>query len=326
MMLNEALHIDPKRIDREILSLVKHDPGIPSDSVIGKSIAELVESGGKRLRPMMVIVGSRFGPRPSPRKTLQLAAIAEFIHAASLIHDDIIDRSDTRRNRPALHTKVGIQTAVHTANYMMARVVELLSQYSKEHDRYVQDFSAITTTQLCIGEYQQLNHRFDFDVTEEVYLEKTGNKTAQLMATCLKVGAKSSDASDAVADKLYQFGECLGMSFQIRDDLLDFTQPSEQLGKPAGSDLINGQVTLPVLYALDLPELGPKIRSLTFRSTGEEIAEIVEEIRSSRVLDKVEALSDHYLDRAKTLIGDLHAYPAYRDLEHILHFFADRKN
>ncbi|GJM77079.1 hypothetical protein HMSSN036_92950 [Paenibacillus macerans] len=176
-----------------------------------------------------------------------MAAAAEFIHAASLIHDDIIDDSPVRRGQKAMHIKLGVSGALHVGNYMSARVIELISVYSADRDKYAYNLSSLATTQLCLGEYQQLAHLYDYGVTIEQYLEKSKNKTAQLMATCLQTGAQASGADSETAELLYAFGEKLGMSFQIRDDVLDFTQSAEQLGKPAGSDLRSGQITLPVL-------------------------------------------------------------------------------
>lgn len=137
MKLHEALNIDLNEINREIKNLVTRDKDVPKKSQLAQSILELTGSGGKRLRPLMVIVGSRFGPKPAGRRTLQLSAAAEFIHVASLIHDDIIDNAELRRGEPALHIKTGILSAVHIGNYMSARIIELLSKYTGDKDRYV---------------------------------------------------------------------------------------------------------------------------------------------------------------------------------------------
>lgn len=324
MKLHEALNIDLEAINREIEQLVTRDKDVPKNSQLSKSILELVRSGGKRVRPLMVIVGSRFGRKPLGRRTLQLSAAAEFIHAASLIHDDIIDSAELRRGQPALHTKTGITSAVHVGNYMSARVIELLSKYTGDKDRYVHDLSSVATAQLCLGEYQQMKHAFDYDLTMEQYLEKSRNKTALLMATCLRAGALSSQSTEKVADLLYSFGEALGMSFQIQDDLLDFTQSSEVLGKPAGSDLRHGQVTLPVLYALQNPELAPRIRAIGPDSSDADIAEVLGRIIGSDALSRTEETSQSYLKTAAAIVHQLSAYPAHTDLETLLHYFADR--
>lgn len=324
MKLHEALDISLKAVDREIENMVKFDRDIPRASQLAKSIIELIRSGGKRVRPLMVIVGSRFGPAPDEQKIWRLAAAAEFIHAASLIHDDIIDDSPVRRGQKAMHIKLGVSGALHVGNYMSARVIELISVYSADRDKYAYNLSFLATTQLCLGEYQQLAHLYDYGVTIEQYLEKSKNKTAQLMATCLQTGAQASGADSETAELLYAFGEKLGMSFQIRDDVLDFTQSAEQLGKPAGSDLRSGQITLPVLFALQDERLAPRIRAITAASPAAEVEAVVAAIQASGALEQTERLSSRYLDEAREIIGRLARYPAHRDLQALLDYFGGR--
>lgn len=326
MKLDEALQIPLNSINREIENIVKQDNDVSRSSVLATSILDLVASGGKRLRPLMVVVGSRFGPSPDKRKIWRLAAAAEFIHAASLIHDDIIDNSPLRRGQPAVHAAVGVEPALHIGNYMSARVIELISAYSAERERYAYDLSSIATTQLCIGEYQQLTHAYDYSLSLEQYLEKSRNKTAQLMASCLRIGALAAGASDNIADQLYQFGDKLGLSFQIRDDLLDFTATEAQLGKPAGSDLRNGQVTLPVLYALEDPVLGPRIRSIGPYTPAEEIDRVVAAIKASGALERAQAFSDGLMEEARLIAESFGEFAAQQDLYTLLEFFGKRSN
>lgn len=324
MKLHEALNIDLNEINREIKNLVTHDKDVPKKSQLAQSILELTGSGGKRLRPLMVIVGSRFGLRPEGRRTLQLSAAAEFIHVASLIHDDIIDNAELRRGEPALHIKTGILSAVHIGNYMSSRIIELLSKYTGDKDRYVHDLSSVATAQLCLGEYQQLEHAFDYNLTLEQYLEKSRNKTALLMATCLRVGALSAESSAETAQLLYDFGEALGMSFQIQDDILDFTQSADVLGKPAGSDLRHGQVTLPVLFALQDAELAPVIRRIGPGSSPADIEQVLELVKGSDALARSEAVSQEYLAQAAAIVEQLSSFPAHADLKTLLQYFAGR--
>lgn len=324
MRLEETLNISLKTVDREIENIVKFDRDVPRSSQLAQSIMELIRSGGKRVRPLMVIVGSRFGPAPDPQKVWRLAATAEFIHAASLIHDDIIDDSPLRRGQKAMHIKLGVSSALHIGNYMSARVIELISSYSAEREQFAYSLPALATTRLCLGEYQQLSHLFDYDITLEQYLEKSKNKTAQLMALCLQIGAQAAGADADTAKLLYDFGEKLGLSFQIRDDILDFAQSAEQLGKPAGSDLRSGQVTLPVFFALQDAELAPMIRAITANSPAQEVDAVVAAIGASGALEQAEAVSQQYLDETRGIIRQLQHYPAHRDLQGLLDYFASR--
>ncbi|MBU5673481.1 polyprenyl synthetase family protein [Paenibacillus brevis] len=324
--LDEELGISLRSVDRAIENMVRFDKDIPRSSPLAQHILQLIHSGGKRVRPLMVIVGSRFGPSKDEKKTMRLAAAAEFIHAASLIHDDIIDDSPLRRGEPALHVKLGVHEALHVGNYMSARVVELISEYSAERERFAYDLSSLVTTQLCLGEYQQLSHLYDYDVHIEEYLEKSRNKTAQLMASCLKIGALAGGAEENTADLLYSFGEKLGIAFQIRDDILDFTQSAQKLGKPAGSDLRKGQVTLPVLFALEVDELAPRIQSIGPDTPPERVDAVVASIQQSDALRQSELVSEQYLDEARELIRQLESYPAHQDLNVLLNYFSGRDN
>lgn len=326
MKLSEALHIDIDRIDKEMIDLVRYDRDLSVFSVVKRSVIELIQAGGKRLRPMMVIIGSRFGTALEEKSLIRLAAAAEFIHASSLIHDDIIDQADQRRQQPTLHVKTDVYTATHVANYMMARIVEAILEYSDDDktEDYLQELIAAAPSRLVLGEYQQLNTRFEFDISLDAYLEKTMNKTALLMAACLQVGARAAEVDERVAQKLFAFGEAVGMSFQIRDDLLDFTQTQEKLGKPAGTDLMNGQITLPVIYALEDEALGGRIRALHEHSPMSEFQAVVEEIRQSDALARTEAMSQAYMQKAWEIIDELRHFEAHQDLEVIWHYFNQR--
>ena len=209
----------------------------------------LFSAGGKRIRPAIVLLVAR-ATMPNqditPRHR-RLAEITEMIHTASLVHDDVVDDSEVRRGLPAVHSRFGTQVAVLAGDFMFAQaswylanlenleVIKLLSEVIK-------DFAE--------GEIQQGLFCFDTGRTIEEYLEKSYYKTASLMANSAKAAAILSDVSDIQAQRMYHYGRHLGLAFQIKDDILDFTGSTEELGKPAGSDLKSGNLTAPVLYAL----------------------------------------------------------------------------
>src|SRR5690554_1915597 len=199
--LHEALRIDLSSVDEALNQVVLTDPDLQPPSVILDSILQLIRSGGKRLRPMMVVVGARFGAGTD--HTIRIAAILEYLHMASLIHDDIIDRSDLRRNEPTLHKLTDTYTATHIANYMMARAIEWASMSDQDDVIRIVGTTSVLT-QLCMGEYQQLYNQFNFDITMDQYLEKTRNKTALLMANCLKSGAEIAGADPRVCELLFK--------------------------------------------------------------------------------------------------------------------------
>ncbi len=210
----------------------------------------LFGAGGKRVRPAVVLLISRATMLDSditPRHR-RLAEITEMIHTASLVHDDVVDEAEVRRNVPTVNSlfnnRVAVlagdflfgQSAWYLANLDNLEVVKLLSQVIKD---------------MAEGEIQQGLNRFDTTTTMEVYLEKTYNKTASLIANSSKSAGLLSGVSVDVAEQLYDYGRHLGLAFQIVDDILDFTASTEVLGKPAGSDLISGNLTVPVLYAME---------------------------------------------------------------------------
>src|SRR4028119_2383812 len=210
----------------------------------------LFGAGGKRIRPAIVLLISRatmLAQDITPRHR-RLAEITEMIHTASLVHDDVVDESEVRRNVPTVNSlytnRVAVlagdflfgQSAWYLANLDNLEVVKLLSEVIKD---------------MAEGEIQQGLNRFDTNTSIDAYLEKTYNKTASLIANSAKGAGLLSDVSAQTATDLYYYGRFIGLAFQIVDDILDFTASTEVLGKPAGSDLESGNLTAPTLYALE---------------------------------------------------------------------------
>lgn len=320
MNLPDALQMDMNLLDEQLYYVIRTDPDLSEQSIIHQSIHDLIEAGGKRLRPILTLVGSRFGVEPESPLVYELAAMLEYIHMASLIHDDMIDRSEVRRNMPALHVQIGIAPAVHIANYMMARVMEWAASLTGHPTHFTKTLANLVT-KLCLGEYQQLHTRFNFNVTIEDYLTKSNHKTALMIATCLQAGSFAAQADDQIGKLLYEYGQYVGLAFQIRDDVLDFTSTEQALGKPAGADLLNGNVTLPVLYALEIPKLASYIRALNRLTPDIEVREVIKMIATSSAIERSLDLAAYYANEAELIIDQLTAYPAYQDLLTILHYF-----
>ncbi len=332
MNIHNQIGVDLASFDRLLREVVTSDRDLTPPSVVLSSVLDLINAGGKRLRPLMVVLGSRFGESGHEPAVMNTAVLLEYLHMASLVHDDIIDQSDMRRGMPTLHETTDVQTAVHIGNYMIARAIEWAAGHPDDgSDRSSEDVSeedayrlaelAALVTELCMGEYDQLHHRFHYELTLEQYLEKTRCKTALLMAHCLKAGADAAKADAGTAERLFQFGESLGMAFQIRDDLLDFTEPKEAIGKPAGADLRNGNITLPVIYALNDPALAPGIRQLGPHSAAADMDEVIQRIAASGAIKQTEELARSYAHQAQRMIGDFADHPAQRDLQALLHYF-----
>lgn len=242
-----------------LLTPVENDLNILTDNlkqligarhpILGAAAEHLFDAGGKRIRPAIVLLASRatMSDHDLTERHRRLAEITEMIHTASLVHDDVVDEADLRRNVETVNSLFGDRIAVLAGDFLFAQsswylanldnlqVVKLLSEV-------IRDFAE--------GEIVQSINRFDIDASIDSYLDKTYYKTASLMANSAKAAAVLSDASSEVVENLYSYGRNLGLAFQIVDDILDFTGSTEVLGKPAGLDLASGKLTSPVFYAL----------------------------------------------------------------------------
>lgn len=265
----------------------------------------LFGAGGKRLRPAIVLLLSR-ATMPNQEITLKhrrLAEITEMIHTASLVHDDVIDEAELRRGVPTVHSSFGNRVAVLAGDFLFAQsswylanldnlaVVKLLSEVIMD---------------LAEGEIQQGLNRFDAGLSIEAYLEKSYYKTASLIANSSKAAGLLSGVSAEMAKDLYSYGRHIGLAFQIVDDILDFTGSSDALGKPAGSDLKSGNLTAPVLYAL---EEKPYLEGLIEREFAQEgdLEQALNLIEDSRGIERSRELAAHHAQAAVQHLAELPA-------------------
>jgi octaprenyl-diphosphate synthase len=201
---------------------------------------------GKRLRPALVLLTSRlFGP--GPEEGVFLASLVELIHTASLIHDDIIDRAETRRGAESVHSRWGPNITVLLGDYLYIKSIGLSLQ--SRHDRIIR-LLADVSAEMIEGELDEYAVGGDLAISEEQYLAIIDKKTASLFSACCRIGAVLGGASEAEERNLAEFGRSLGLCFQVVDDLLDFTGDESLLGKPVLSDLAEGRVTLPLIHIL----------------------------------------------------------------------------
>jgi octaprenyl-diphosphate synthase len=241
-LVREDLELVEKAIDVESLASVE------TVTTIGRY---LQQSGGKRLRPALLLLSARFaagGNKLNDKTAVQLGAVVEMIHAATLVHDDVIDMARTRRGRPSTNVQWGNHTCVLAGDwlYMQAFQVAL-----RERNFHVLDL-LIGLTQLMVeGELIQLERIGRIGITEADCMELVDRKTACLFSACAKLGAVAGGADTQFEEKLGEFAWNLGMAFQLIDDMLDFTSREQTLGKPVGGDLKEGKVTLPLVYALE---------------------------------------------------------------------------
>lgn len=279
-----------------------------SDQTLEDAAFHLLSSGGKRVRPVFVILSSQFGDsKDTSENTYRVAVALELIHMATLVHDDVIDKSDKRRGRPTISKKWDQTTAILTGNFLLALGLQHLSEIK---DSRVHNIISKSIVDVCKGELFQFQDQFNSNQNITNYLRRINRKTALLIQLATEVGALTSNASDEVVRKLKMIGHYIGMSFQIIDDVLDFTSSEKKLGKPVGSDLMNGHITLPVLLEMRKDQaFKQKVADLNPESPQSAFDECIETIRTSQSIEESKVISEKYLNKAIKLIDELEDNP-----------------
>jgi heptaprenyl diphosphate synthase len=275
--------------------------------IIGNLAVHIIKAGGKRLRPLLVIL-SGWKEDLNYNPLLNAAIAAELLHTASLIHDDIIDRADNRRGIPTLNAVKGEHAAVITGDYLFARALTLLS---KQNTNRALPCLVQSIESMCEGIIEEISSVYNPATTEKDYLSRIDKKTASLVAACCEAGARIREASPEEVDAHAAFGRNLGMCFQIIDDILDFTADEKTLGKPANSDFSQGILTLPVIYLLqDSNWSQPVRRMIAKRSfTNDELSFVKEGIHKTTSLQLAYQKALEYQDRARACLASLTTTP-----------------
>jgi heptaprenyl diphosphate synthase len=292
-----------------------------SSAILEEASVHLLQAGGKRIRPVMLLLGAKFGDYDIHRVKYAAASL-ELIHMASLVHDDVIDDAVIRRGKHTVKAEWDNRIAMYAGDYIFAAALDSMT---KIDDVEAHRILSYTMTELCIGEIVQIQDKYRFDQHLRDYLRRIKRKTAILIAASCQLGAISAGAPASVHRKLYEFGYNVGMSFQITDDILDFTASEKELGKPAGGDLLQGNITLPVLYAMQDSEMRTRISAVHAHSSREEIDDIIALLKSSDVIEQSHALSKRYLDRALAILTELPPGRHRNSLRDIAHFIGKRK-
>jgi octaprenyl-diphosphate synthase len=230
---------------RQVDSVIRER--LASDVALVNHVAEyIVSSGGKRLRPLVVVVAARAcGSRD--RRHTEAAAVIEFIHTATLLHDDVVDGSKLRRGRDTANEIWGNEASVLVGDYVYSRAFEMMVALGSMR---IMDVMASATNKIAEGEVLQLMNANDPDTTEERYFDVIYRKTAKLFESGTQIAAILCGSSPGVEDGMARYGRHLGTAFQLIDDVLDYRSDHEQLGKNLGDDLADGKATLPLIYAL----------------------------------------------------------------------------
>lgn len=271
------------------------------DKVIEASIKDLIQSGGKMIRPGFAVIASKFG-NYMPERTRAMATVVEMFHMATLVHDDVIDDSKLRRGKETVQSKYGKEYAVYIGDYLFCVCFKILASTASLHSIQI-DSKAMS--KICLGEVEQLNSRFQKEVSVKNYLKRISGKTAELFALSLYIGAAESDCDKKLSRLFWNIGHNIGMAFQIIDDLLDYTGTDAQLGKEAGHDLRDGIYTLPLIYALENKPADLIVLLEKEELSLEDIQNIIKLTHDYGGIDKARALAKKYTNKAYSFMKRL---------------------
>ena len=318
--ITNSLSTDLDKVEKEIKKNFR------SDVVLIPDVSEyLSSSGGKRIRPLLLLLSSR-ACGYTGEKAIKHSCVVEFIHTATLLHDDVVDDADVRRGNPSANSKWGIEASVLVGDFLFAKSFELMS--SEEDTRIMKTMSEACTL-LSEGEVLQLINLYNTDVTEEEYLKVVFRKTAALIAASCKLGAILSDSSDQIIESLNSYGKNIGFSFQLIDDALDYMGDENKTGKKIGNDLTDGNITLPLLNLLSRIDETRKNRLKKIILESEELHEenlnfvvgLMEEYES---VSYTRNLAKKYAEKAKSSLSVLKESKHLESLTYIADFIVDR--
>lgn len=296
---------------------------LASDVVLINQVAEhIISAGGKRLRPMLVaLAGRACGGHGAEHH--QLAAIIEFIHTSTLLHDDVIDESDLRRGRSTANAIWGNAASVLVGDFLYSRSFQLMVELDRMQ---VMQVLANATNRIAEGEVLQLLHVRNPDVDEAAYLEVIERKTAVLFAAGTRLGALASGADEATQQRLHDYGLQLGYAFQIADDMLDYAADGADLGKNLGDDLAEGKATLPLIHAMAHSDeaVRQRLRAIVEAGDAGAMEEVLAAIRACGSLDYCRQRAGEYADAAEEALADLPANPAVAALRGLARYAVER--
>lgn len=266
----------------------------------------LRESGGKRVRPALTVLSTyAVGGDGSRYNAIRMATVMEFLHTATLVHDDIIDGADTRRDRPTVNALYGNETAVLMGDWLYMSAFETSLA---ERSLPILDILTRVTRKMTEGELLQLTTLGKTDISEQQYLDIIQRKTAYLFSACCEVGAILAGSAEAEQKALCDYGMNLGMAFQLTDDLLDFTSTDDALGKGAGVDLLGGKVTLPLIDLMARESAARELVHTVMNEAGYESvtrAQLLEAVEAVGAIARARARADEYAEAARTSLDAL---------------------
>ena len=318
---------------QSIYSLIKNDmtavdlmiqSRLQSEVVLINQLGHyIINSGGKRLRPALAILCARACCHQG-QNHIKLATIIEFIHTATLLHDDVVDNSDMRRGRKTANNLWGNEASVLVGDFLYTRSFEMMVEMNSMR---LMEILSHTTNVIAEGEVLQLLNCNDANTTEERYLEVIHHKTAKLFEAAGLLGAVISESSPAVEQAMANYAMHLGSAFQLVDDLLDYSESSEAIGKNIGDDLAEGKPTLPLIYAMQYgtTEQAQIIREAIENGQRDRINEIIQILESTGAIDYTAKAAENEVNQAKQALSILADSPYKQALASLADFSISRK-
>ncbi len=294
---------------------------LADSDLLAETASHLLSAGGKRFRPMLVLLSGYFGDPTDPRLIAGSVSI-ELVHQATLYHDDVIDEADSRHGVPSANARWDNTVAILTGDYLFARASEISTDLGPEICRLL----ARTIATLCDGQIREVDVSRTLRQEEQSYMEIIRRKTGALIATSCRLGGMLSDASAADTDTLETFGEALGMAFQLSDDIMDIAASESELEKEPGADIRNGLYTLPVLYALKRGDDREELSALLSDGppAGDRLERALEIARADATLDLARMTVTAEVARALSLASKLPLGAARSSLESLARYLAVR--
>lgn len=317
------LKVQMEAVESEIAKLVTTPV-----QVVAEVAAHSLQAGGKRLRPALTILCAQLcgdGTSQAAPRVLASAAVVELTHTTTLLHDDVVDEASTRRGKPSANSVWGNQTSVLVGDYLFAQVFVTLSK--PEFIELIEPL-ALATARMCAGELQETQMRHSPELDEAQYRQIIALKTASLIECACHLGALSMRADAELTQRLGQLGHYIGMTFQIIDDVLDLTASAGRLGKPVGHDIREGDVTLPMLRALeqsnekDSAELRGIIENPDISE--KDVQRALELIRASDAIEYSRIAAQDYADKALHILAEFPESSTREMLEKIVDYVVSR--
>lgn len=284
----------------------------------------LLESGGKRLRPGLLLLSGHCGEYHE-EKLIPVAAAVEIIHMASLIHDDIVDDTPLRRGKPTVAKAFGKETALITGNYMLGKALGTVIALD---DAKLRAIALNTAKEMCRGEFDQIEVRNTPDFDADRYLLRVKRKTANLISAACEIGAHLSQAEEPAVNAMKNFGEAIGIAFQITDDILDYTAEPEAFGKAVGGDIIDGLTTMPLICAWEKGNKKEVIRDLfqKGRDSEEAVFDLIRVVEQNDGIKEAANIAEGYIVKAKEQLSVIKNNDIRAAFEEIADFILSRKH